>query len=211
MRRLALRACVTEEVSHSAWLHTTATQPSISAVSSQPVHNWSSNRPRGRSGAASRAPSSDSIWKEVNRGGMVAPCHRLAAAAATTSPVTFSAPGVGLTSIFNRWPLARQYRDTASSVGSGSPAKERECQPPASSRLRSDQGRLPATALRGPFSKALVVRSSVASCSRKGTPSALSLTSHSNMRKPCDAPRRKAASVFSGASLPAPRWAIQRG
>ena len=28
---------------------------------------------------------------------------------------------------------------------------------------------------------------------------------------PCRAPRRKAARVFSGASRPAPRWAIQRG
>ena len=58
---------------------------------------------------------------------------------------------------------------------------------------------------------ASVVRARVASCSKKHSPSLLNFTSHSNMRQPCDAPRRNAASVFSGASLPAPRCAIQRG
>ena len=55
-------------------------------------------------------------------------------------------------------------------------AKARLCQRPASSRDSSLQFRSAARP------RAVVVRSSVASCSRKGTSSALSFTSHSKAR-----------------------------
>jgi len=73
-------------------------------------------------------------------------------------------------------PLARIQRASAASVDKGSPAKPRLCQAPASSCDSADQASSP------PVPLPLVVRSSVASCIRKGTPSALSLTSHSKQR-----------------------------
>ena len=136
------------------------------------------------SGAAVRAPCNDSGRNDVNSGGMALPCHRRAASRATTSPVCCSTPGVGLISTLRKYELRRQKRATLSSVGRGSPAHARECQLPASSRDSELHGCSPATALApAPSnSRPLVVRSSVLSCIRKGTPSADSFASHSNMR-----------------------------
>jgi hypothetical protein len=157
-------------------LHTIATQSSERATSNQPSHSVSSNSPRGNSGRAARAACSDSGRNEVSSGGTASPAQIRAAYCATTSPVSRSRPGVGLISMFRKWRLARQKRAAFSKVGSGSPAWARECQLPASSRASCSQGWSPARPM------PLVVRSSVASCSRKGTPSADSFTSHSNMR-----------------------------
>src|SRR2546428_182608 len=56
----------------------------------------------------------------------------------------------------------------------------------------------------------LVVRSSVSSCSRTGTPSAVRCTSNSTSSAPSFSPRASDAIVFSGACAAAPRWPTTR-
>ena len=172
----AWRALASRAASISVWLVTMATQPSWAAMSRQPGHRLSSSSARGRCGAVSRAPCRASGRKELSSGGTAWPAHSLAACSATTRPVIDSWPGVGLISMLSCKPLARMKRASPASVGNGSPAWARLCQLPASSCDSADHGWSPAV----PWP--LVVRSSVASCSRKGTPSADSLTSHSKAR-----------------------------
>src|SRR5213593_3862684 len=93
---------------------------------------------------------------------------------------------------------------TWASEGIRSPEKRGANQLPASSapssrQLRSRRGPLP-----------LVVRSSVSSCSRTGTPSAVRCTSNSTASAPSSSPRASDAIVFSGACAAAPRWPTTR-
>jgi hypothetical protein len=56
-----------------------------------------------------------------------------------------------------------------------------------------------------------VVRSTVASWSKTGTPSAVARTSTSTPSAPRATASISEASVFSGATLEAPRWAMMSG
>ncbi len=87
-------------------------------------------------------------------------------------------------SMFSSAWLAKHHAAMLSSVGSGSPAYWRECQLPASNCASVAQWCSPAMALAlaDRWLAALVVRASVVSCSKNGTPSLLSFTSHSNIR-----------------------------
>ena len=162
--------------SYSRCSATMALQPSACARSNQPAHRRSSSRARGIAEAAARAPSSASGLNELSSGGVDWPAHNRAASRDTTSPVSRSRPGEGLISMFSACALHRQKAAMADSVGNGSPACARLCQLPASSFDRTAQSIEPAS----PWP--LLVRSSVSSCSKKGTPSALSFTSHSKAR-----------------------------
>ena len=148
------------------------------------------------------AASSASVENDDSNGRSVAPPTALWRPARRRAPVSRSRPGVGLISMFSAMPLRRQ-RAMAASEGSGSPGVGRRV---PRARRRAATGR---AKQRVGAAAALVVRSSVASCSRKGTPSAQLHVAFEQRGSRALAPRRKAASVFSGASLPAPRCAIQ--
>ncbi len=92
----------TRAASHSAWLHTMATQPRRRAVSRHPSHSVSSSRARGMCAAVACAPASASGLKDENSGGTAWPCHSRAAVSPTTRPVVSSCPGVGLISMFRK-------------------------------------------------------------------------------------------------------------
>ena len=161
----------------SAWFVTTATQPSASASSSQPVRSVVEQQAaRQRAARPSRAPSSAAGWNDVRSGGV-------AAAARARRRRGDDAAGLALVAR-RRLDLDVEHEAVAQAVArdrrrSSAPARRRrraECQPPASRRESSLHGRADA----GPRPE--VVRCSVASWRRKGTPSADSLTSHSKAR-----------------------------
>jgi hypothetical protein len=128
------------------------------------------------SGAAMRAASSASAANDESSGRTSAPAHSAFASSAIAAPVSRSRPGVGLISMFNITSLARHHAAAAASVGRGSPAKAAECH---AARVELDSARQSSASARP---RPLVVRSSVASCSRNATPSAESFASHSIMR-----------------------------
>ena len=112
-------------------------------------------------------------------------------------------PIVSLISMFSAWPLRCTKRDDGFE---------------ARYRLAGKAPAVPATgvvrdsSLHGRSRRCRALASCDRACrrQRKGTPSELSLTSHSKARYPWARRRESAASVFSGASLPAPR-AIHSG
>src|SRR6266700_1904548 len=115
-------------------------QASRESRASQSAGMRSTRSARLRSGAASRAAASASSENDDSSGGTEAARHSAAASSATAPPVSRSRPGIGLISMLHARPLAIAQRATEESVGSGSPAYAAECQLPASSLDRSDQG-----------------------------------------------------------------------
>jgi hypothetical protein len=131
--------------------------------------------------------------------------QRLAIRRAAMRPVSRSKPAAGFISMLACSCSNCRQSIACASVGMRSPANAGPYQPPASSRISSARS----CALTSPVPS--VVRASVSSWMSTGTPSRLSMTSNSTMRKPAAAPARIAASVFSGAADPPPRCAIHRG
>jgi hypothetical protein len=155
-------------------------------------------------GAASRAAISASTRErgEERRDGGVLPELRRA----RRPPCARSPPrtGLGLISTLIIVPRDCRSRAASSNVGSRSSRKPSEChRPHRGSRAR------PCVVAGAPVAVGRARQRRI--WSRKAMPSFESFTSISWQRYPSDCPRRIAPRVFSGASVPPPRWATSPG